>query len=270
MPRAEALPSYAAEAPHAVMREIAQLALKHGFTQESLAKRWRESFPGRSRGATKSGVSAGNIKRHFEAVIPQENTIRHYAELLAVKPEYLLLLHSHQFEDPTAAKDARSDPAAASERYWLNMLRLEFESPDHFEPDTADVVIAFLEALSEAKRRDYLEVFALAWYREEHFGQGFFSGRVARAAFEAVAPVELKLADRRKKHVPGEKSFIRLFDAVGEILHDYPSEFDALIAFVRALYLSHGVDVAPMEAALAADIPHRLWREGNLAKEDWK
>jgi hypothetical protein len=150
------------------------------------------------------------------------------------------------------------------------MLRLEYENPDHFEPGTAEVVIAYFQALSERKRRDYLEAFALAWYRDEQFGQGFFPGRVARAAFEAIAPAELKLADRRKKHIPGEKSFIRLFDAVGEILHDYPSEFDALLTFVRALYLSHGVNVAPMEAALAQDIPHRLWREGNLSREDWK
>jgi hypothetical protein len=250
VPRAEALAAYAADVERPpVLREIATLAIARRFTQESLAKAWRD------RGW---GIGGGNVKRHFDTKAPHEDTVRRYADVLGVNPEYLLLLHSHKFEDANAVREQHHDPAGASERYWLRMMELRLQS-NEWQSGTDEVVATYLQRLNQGERRRYLEVFALAWYRDEYLGESFFPGRAALAAFEAIAPPELELAKRRRELVPGETRFLDLWTALRDVVD--PDEFEVVLAVVRTMHKKHAIDVTPMDNVLNEDDLYRQWRE---------
>ena len=237
------------------MREVATLAMARNLTQDSLAKEWRTVVGGR--------INGGNISRHFTTKTPQVETLRHYADVLEVKPEYLLLLNSGTFEDANALTAGHPDPGSASEGYWLNILCLAFES-DTYQNGTSDAVKEFLLALPVTERRNrYLKVFALAYYREEYLGESFLANRVAREVFERIAPQSLNLAGRRRS--PGEKRFVNLWGVLGDVLD--PCEFDVLLALVRALHQKRGIDAAPLDAALDEDVLYNAWREGRYKRE---
>jgi hypothetical protein len=226
------------------MKEIARLAVAQGFTQESLARKWGD------------GIRGGNIQRHFEAKKPREDTLRRYADILGVKPEYLLLLHSHTFEDAATRAAHAPDPAGASERYWLDMLALGFQS-DEWQTGTDRVVREYLLSLPVIERRRYLESFALVWYREEYLGEPILSGRRAHDAFVVNAPPNLELQNRRQ--LPLQKRFLNLWGELNEVLN--LDEFDLVLALLREVHVKRGIDVAPMDTALNDDVLYRKWRE---------
>lgn len=260
MPKTEALRSYAIDAPHPVMREVARLALEQSYTQESLAKRWT------------GGISGGNVQRHFQAKRPREGTVRRYAEILGVTPEYLLLLHSHKFEHLGGPESLR-DRDGISERGWMQLLALDYQT-DQYEDSTDVVLMERLLAMPEAERRRYLETFALEWYRGSYLRRDVHPGYAAREAFEAIASPDLKLLlqQRTRTRVPGELRFVRLWELFVNVLYPgddviEPGDFDLLLAFVRALHEKRGIDVAPMDAALNDDDLYQQWREGRLQRK---
>jgi hypothetical protein len=238
-----ALHDHTLNAPHPVMREIALLATAKDFTQDSLAK------------ACGGGVRGGNVARHFEAKRPRESTVRRYATLLEVSPEYLLLLLSGKFEHPQAPEHRDSD--AKSQRGWLDMLAAEFDT-DEWERGTNDAVRECIGALPEGERKAYLREFALAWYRERYREGDAYPGYAARAVFEASAPAHLKLAERKRARAPGAMRFVNLWGEFGEDFD--PGDFDVLLAVVRALHKKRGIDTAPMDDELNDDMLYRRWR----------
>lgn len=249
-----------ATAPHSTMKRLGEVALLRGFSQEELARRLNDSFGLHLNGA--------NVYGHITARRPQVETVRRYAKILGLDGEYRLLLPSAALKKKRSGKQARAVPADI-DAFWLRQLALTFQN-DEWEETASSAVTDCLRSLPPLRRRRILERIVFDSYREAHGATPGLASIALRLAFEKIAPPELKLQQHKRRRIPGEKSFVDLFNALGEILHDYPKEFDAVLTFVKALYLSHGIDITPMEAALPEDIPYRLWREGNLPKEDWQ
>lgn len=254
MAKPDALQRREHEAPTEVMREVAALAMARNLTQDSLATKWRAIVGG--------SINGGNISRHFTTKTPQVETLRHYADVLGVKPEYLLLLHSGTFEDANALAAGHPDPGSASAAYWLNILCLAFES-DTYQNGASDAVKESLLALPVTERNRYLKVFALAYYREKYLGESFLAIRAAQEAFERIAPPSLNLAGRRRN--PADRRFVNLWEVLGDVLD--PCEFDVLLALVRALHQKRGIDAAPLDTALDEDVLYQAWREGRYKRE---
>ena len=66
------LPWYALKAPSEVMRSLADIARRRGFTLGKLAKRYSET------------TEAGNVRQHFRAKNPRGGTVKAYAKALGV------------------------------------------------------------------------------------------------------------------------------------------------------------------------------------------
>ncbi len=222
-----------------VLREIARLALARGFTQESLAK--------------KLGSNSGGIHRHFRSRAPREGTLHDYAAALGIQLEYLLLLRHGRFVNKT------------TENKWLNNVGLVYQS-DQYTPEASEAIKRDLLALSEEKRFRCLGSFAIAWYRADYMGEAVLGLHEARAAFEAAAASEqLDTSRYRRNRVPGEDRFLKLWDAIGDVL--FVHEFDVVLELVRALQLKRGIDPAPMDAKINEDPPYQAWREGRLERK---
>lgn len=140
IPRETPLQQFAKDAPSVFMREVARLALVRSLNQESLARMLN--------------IASANVRRYFEAKRPKPQTIKQFADLLAIDEQYLRLLRNEPLLD---------EELGETEQRVLYEVRTS-----GFKANAVAAVRDFLRSESAQVREKVLAAYLLAQHRVEN------------------------------------------------------------------------------------------------------
>ncbi len=220
-----------------VMRYLGENALAQGFSQESLAKRYREHT------RVSSKFNGANVRSHFMAKKPQRETVKRYAEILGLSEERLHIVEHGKLD-------------AIRLRQWEQKL---FRTLSVFQVDFKDgVAEAVRDALLEpVLRNTVLTKVAMAWGAEK---AGWSDVPVPLQVFaDAIFPnVDLhRFVQRRTK---GEATLFMIYAESMQNLYGNDAKARAFVDACAAILRLDGFDTRPMYDFLNKSLAHNPGR----------
>ncbi len=233
------LPWAAENAPSAVMREFASVALAGRLTMGDIKRRLND------RDGT--ALTTRNVAVHFTSNAPRTATIEAYADVLRVAKPYLMALAVPPFDGAVLS--------GGWQRAWRTLLLHAYE----FADGTVERVGAWLEKVTPAQRAAIGAVVILAEQRERHglsdpaamqrldFAQRF--GQAFTAFATALFP-DVDLFEATRQSV--DSRLVRVWIELGWLfLGEAAADSDAVMDFIVRLLRGRNVDTAKMQATLA-------------------
>jgi hypothetical protein len=208
------------EATHPTMKQLGEIALTRGFSQEGLADALRQRF--------KLRINGANVYAHFTAIRPQRETINRYVTILGVTPEQMQVVERGVLD------------ADRVQRWEHEVFRLLSISKADFEPG---VVTAVRKVLRDpATRTKVLTDTAMTWLRDT---PGWSMIPSPLSAFAAALFPWLDLRDFIRKRVKGEATLFMIYTEALS-LYDDATKARAFVDACAAILRIDGFDTRAM------------------------
>ncbi len=250
------LERYCKEAPSAVMREIAAIALAKRFRQRSLAGLL--------------GISAPALIKRFATKKPRERTLNAFARTLQVPPEYFALL---------SASPKSRDPK--TRQGWTVLLweRLQqYESRLHeLAPGASAQVRTCFSGLPKGVQERVIDVFTVGECRVKYLAynersRDWFLGNYSMELLAGALKDHINLRSLVAKIGPNEKVLFELWVAAKTAL-EYEDVY-ALLNYAESMLRYRRRDVEAMQRYLHSDESykhyHKLYLEHKSKGPRWE
>ena len=219
------LPKAVADAPHPVMKRLGEIALRYGFSQESLAKALSDRYS--------VTINGANVSAHFASKNPQRQTIERYAQVLGLAQEHLHVIEHGKL-------------SAAALQQWEREVFHAFAVSEHrWKAGTIKAVRKTFESNPEARERA-LTAASWSWGSFRRIPEFWHVPQELQAFAAALYPT-LDLRGYVRQRSPGDGL---LFSIYANLLQLYGDERkDKVLAFVdacAAILKVDGFDTRPM------------------------